>query len=35
MAWKYPPIQEKRSSDGISVCPALTQKEAEGGKKQC
>jgi hypothetical protein len=25
---------KKRSSDGVSVCPASTQKEAEGGKRQ-
>jgi hypothetical protein len=26
---------KKRSSDGISVCPASTQKQAMGGKRQC
>jgi hypothetical protein len=25
---------KKRSSDGVSVCPALTQKEVEGGKDE-
>jgi hypothetical protein len=25
---------KERSSDGVSVCPASTQKEAKGGKRQ-
>jgi hypothetical protein len=33
MARKYPPFK-KRSSDGVSIRTAPTQKEVEGGKRQ-